>query len=135
MPLLVCKVLLRNDFFFHLSYRAGDWAIAKRSRKTIRCEDGVLKGTGFVGEQICQFSESRLAPKGSVLLDVRLPLPRLPRSDEGPFPQTFHAGIRVGWDEAAEVPKYPLKIYPAASPWSLCNNDVRVVELMSLSPQ
>ena len=57
------------------AYRAVDWAVAKRSRNTIRCEDGAPYGTGVVGEQVCQISESRVASKGSILLDFSLPLP------------------------------------------------------------
>jgi hypothetical protein len=66
----------KGFFSFSPAYRAVDWAVAKRSRNTIRCEDGSPHGTGVVGEQVCQISESRGAPKGSVLLDFSPPTPR-----------------------------------------------------------
>ena len=57
------------------AYRAVDWAVAKRSRNIIRCEDGTPYGTGVVGEQVCQISESRVTSKGSILLGFSPPPP------------------------------------------------------------
>ena len=51
MPLFICKVpFTKGVCSFSPVYRAVDWAVAKRSRNTIRCEGSAPYGTGVVGE-------------------------------------------------------------------------------------